>query len=91
MLTWISNFNNNEVTITLSNNDIKNNSNYFGTATEKSNFDINQAGGVFVFKIKIQAAIEKVLYRRELMKIPIILKFIFSAGTNPNNSVDGYF
>jgi hypothetical protein len=46
----------------------KNNSNYFGTATtEKSNsFDINQAGGVFVFKIKIQAAIEKVLYRREL-------------------------
>jgi hypothetical protein len=67
MLTcWISNFNNNEDT--LSNNDIKNNSNYFGTATtEKSNsFDINQAGGVFVFKIKIQAAIEKVLYRREL-------------------------
>jgi hypothetical protein len=30
--------NNNEVTITLSNNDIKNNSNYFGTATtEKVN------------------------------------------------------
>jgi hypothetical protein len=50
---------NNEVTITLSNNDIKNNSNYFGTATtEKSNsFDINQAGGVFVFKNQNQAAI----------------------------------
>jgi hypothetical protein len=49
---------NNEVTITLSNNDIKNNSNYFGTATtEKSNSLTNQAGGVFVFKIKIQAAI----------------------------------
>lgn len=45
-------FNNNQVGITLSNQNIKNNSDYFGTQTsDKDNsFILNQAGGVFVFK-----------------------------------------
>ena len=45
-------FSNNQIAVTLSNYDTKNNSNYFGTTTtEKDNsFDLNQAGGVFVFK-----------------------------------------
>ena len=47
-------FSNNQMTVTLSNFDTKNKSNYFGTATtEKENtFDLNQAGAVFVFNDK---------------------------------------
>ena len=45
-------FSNNQITVTVSNYDTKNNATYFGTpTTEKDNsFDLNQAGGVFVFK-----------------------------------------
>ena len=45
-------FSNNQIGATLSNYNIKNNSNYFGSiTTDKNNsFDLNQAGGVFVFK-----------------------------------------
>lgn len=44
-------FANNQVGFTLSNYNIKNKSNYFGTKTDENNnsFDINQAGAVFVF------------------------------------------
>lgn len=44
-------FSNNQITVTVSNYDTKNNATYFGTpTTEKDNsFDLNQAGGVFVF------------------------------------------
>jgi hypothetical protein len=47
---------NNEVTITLSNNDIKIIQIILEQQLLKKNSDINQAGGVFVFK-KIKAAI----------------------------------
>jgi len=45
-------FSNNQMGFTLSNNAIKNNSTYFGDASETkdSSLDLNQAGGVFVFK-----------------------------------------
>jgi hypothetical protein len=54
-------FTNNQVAVTLSNYDTKNNATYFGTQTsEKENsFDLNQAGGVLFLKIKIQIAIGK--------------------------------
>ena len=47
-------FNNNQLGLTISNYNTKNNSNYFGTQTSDSenSFDLNQAGGVFVFKNK---------------------------------------
>jgi hypothetical protein len=87
-------FSNNQVTFTLSNNDTKNNSNYFGTTTsENSNsFDLNQAGGVFVFKNQKPNS--------DWRKFSVALNYentnnfsnsIFSAGTNPTNSVDSYF
>jgi len=87
-------FSNNQVTFTLSNNDTKNNSNYFGTTTsENSNsFDLNQAGGVFVFKNQNPNS--------DWRKFSVALNYentnnfdnsIFSAGTNPTNSVDSYF
>ncbi|WP_264553831.1 OmpP1/FadL family transporter [Flavobacterium sp. N2038] len=87
-------FSNNQIGITFSNQNIKNNSNYFGTNTsdKENSFILNQAGGVFVFhdhnpnnnwkKIAIGATYENTNnFNNE----------IFSAGTNPRNSVDKYF
>ena len=87
-------FLNNQMAITLSNYDTKNNSNYFGTTTtEKNNtFDLNQVGAVFVFNNKTSDSNWK--------KISLAVNYEngndfdngqFSAGTNPNNSVANYF
>jgi hypothetical protein len=87
-------FNNNQVGITLSNQDIKNNSSYFGTQTndKENSFLLNQAGGVFVFnnyspnsnwkKIAVGVAYENTNNFNNRL---------FSAGTNPTNSIDQYF
>jgi len=87
-------FNNNQVGVTFSNQNTKNNSNYFGTQTsDKDNsFILNQAGGVFVFhdhnpnnnwkKITIGATYENTKNFNNN---------VFSAGTNPTNSIDSYF
>lgn len=87
-------FNNNQFGVTFSNQNIKNNSNYFGTQTsdKENSFILNQAGGVFVFndrnpnnnwkKIAIGATYENTNnFNNE----------VFSAGTNPRNSISGYF
>ena len=87
-------FSNNQIAVTLSNYDTKNNSNYFGTTTtEKDNsFDLNQAGGVFVFKNRNSDSNWK--------KFSVAVNYentnnfdntVFSAGVNPTNSVDSYF
>ena len=87
-------FANNQVGFTLSNSTKKNNSNYFGTnTTENDNsFDLNQAGGVFVFKNQNPSS--------NWTKIAIGLNFentnnynnsVFSAGTNASRSVGNYF
>ncbi|MBZ4033267.1 outer membrane protein transport protein [Flavobacterium sp. 17A] len=87
-------FNTNQVGVSFSNQNIKNNSNYFGTQTsdKENSFTLNQAGGVFVFtdrnpnngwnKIAIGATYENTNNFNSRT---------FSAGTNPTNSVDGYF
>lgn len=87
-------FNNNQTGITFSNQNIKNNSNYFGTETsdKKNSFILNQAGAVFVFhdhnpsnnwkKIAIGANYENTNNFNNST---------FSAGTNPTNSIDKYF
>jgi len=87
-------FLNNQAGLTLSNQNIKNNSNYFGTpASDKENsFSLNQAGGVFVFhdynpnnnwkKIAIGVNYEQTNNFDNSFR---------AFGTNPNNSIDQYF
>jgi hypothetical protein len=87
-------FSNNQLAISLSSYNTKNNSNYFGTTTsgKDNTFDLNQAGGVFVFSNRNPDSHWK--------KISVAVNYentnnfdnsIFSAGTNPTNSADGYF
>lgn len=87
-------FSNNQITLTLSNFNTKNNSSYFGTKTsEKDNsFDMNQTGGVFVFKNQNP--------NNDWKKISFSINYentnnfdntVFSAGVNPTHSIDGYF
>lgn len=87
-------FVNNQVGVTLSSYNVNNKSNYFGTNTseEDHTFDLNQAGGILVFENDR----EKTGWR----KFTLALNYentnnydntIFSAGTNPTNSVSNYF
>ena len=87
-------FLNNQITVTLSSFNTKNNSNYFGTNTSANDdsFDLNQTGGVFVFKNQNP--------NNNWKKVSVAINYentnnydnsVFSAGANPINSVDGYF
>ena len=87
-------FSNNQMAVTLSNNSTKNNSNYFGTKSSDSNnsFDLNQAGGVFIFKTQDpKNDWKKIAFAINYDKTNNYDNAMFSAGTNPTNSVDGYF
>jgi len=87
-------FTNNQIGVTFSNQNIKNNSSYFDeqTSDKENSFILNQAGGVFVFhdhnpnnnwtKIAIGATYENTNNFNNN---------VFSKGTNLYNSVDGYF
>ena len=87
-------FANNQFSFTLNNYGTKNNSEYFGTKTTKdiSSFDLNQAGAVFVFNNKSN--------KGDWRKFTVGVNYentnnfdnsLFSAGTNPTNSIDNYF
>lgn len=87
-------FSNNQVGFTVNNNYISNKSDYFGEQTKdsKNSFDLNQAGGVFVFKNQSHSS--------DWKKFSVAINFenannfnnsIFSAGTNPTHSIDSYF
>ena len=87
-------FSNNQLTVTFSNFNTKNNSNYFETSTtaKENSFDLNQTGGIFVFKNYNQSS--------DWKKFSVSVNYensnnfdnsVFSAGTNPTNSVAGYF
>lgn len=87
-------FNNNQFAATMGSYDIDNNSKYFGgsTSSGQNNFDINQAGGVFVFKTRDPD--------NDLRKISFSINYentnnydnsLFSAGVNPIHSIDEYF
>lgn len=87
-------FSNNQIAMTLSNSSIKNNSNYFGTTTSDcdNSFDMNQAGGVFVFKNQNpNAEWKKFSFAINYENANNFDNSMFSAGINPTNSVDGYF
>lgn len=87
-------FSNNQIAVTLSSYGTKNNSNYFGTKnTEKDNsFDLNQAGGVFVFKNgNANSGWKKFSLAVNYDNVNNYNNLLFSSGTNPTNSVDKYF
>ena len=87
-------FNNNFASITISNFNTGNRSNYFGTRTKEnlSTLDLNQLGGVLIFNDGSGNS--------DWSKIAVALNYdstnnfdnnIFSAGVNPYNSIGGYF
>lgn len=87
-------FTNNYATFTGSSYNSKNISRYYGTKTKDSDssLDLNQAGVVFVFKDNNP--------KNDWKKFTIALNYennnnfnnsIYSAGTNPYNSIDKYF
>jgi hypothetical protein len=87
-------FSNNQLTLSLSSFNKKNDSNYFGTKTSDSkvNFDMNQIGGVFVFKNQNQSSNwKKVSIAINYENINNFDNSVFSAGVNPKNSVGSYF
>lgn len=87
-------FSNNQLAVSLSNFDIQNNSNYFGSrSTEKNNsLDLNQAGVVFVFKnYDLKSNWKKFSLAINYENANNLDNNIFSFGTNPTNSVGDYF
>lgn len=87
-------FSNNQLTITFSNFSTKNNSNYFGTSTSACDnaFEMNQTGGVFVFKNQNPSGDwKKFSFSVNYENANNFDNSVFSAGKNPTNSVDGYF
>jgi hypothetical protein len=87
-------FSNNQVGVTFSNQHIKNNSNYFGTSTsdKENSFILNQAGAVFVFNNhNPNSNWTKIAVGSTYENTGNFNNNIFSAGNNPNNSIDRYF
>ncbi len=87
-------FTTNQFGVTLSNSNIKNNSNYFGTkkSEKNSSFDLNQAGAVFVFKnYNTESDWKKFNIAVNYENANNFDNSLFSAGTNPTNSIDKYF
>lgn len=87
-------FANNQVGFTISNYNVKNNSNYFGVSTTENDnaFDINQLGGVYVFENEDKSSgWSKFVVALNYDNINNYDNSIFSAGTNPTNSVSNYF
>ena len=72
----------------------KNKSNYFGTKTSENNYnvDLNQAGGVYIFNNEDEASDwKKFALSANYENNNNFDNSIFSAGTNPTNSIDNYF
>ncbi|MEO6175845.1 MAG: outer membrane protein transport protein [Flavobacterium circumlabens] len=87
-------FANNQTGVTLSNQSIKNNSNYFGTHTSdnKNSFLLNQAGGVFVFHDRNpNSNWKKIAIGATYENTNNFDNNTVSVGINPTNSIDDYF
>jgi Outer membrane protein transport protein (OMPP1/FadL/TodX) len=87
-------FANNQVGFSLSNYNTDNKSNYFGTNTSEkdSAFDVNQAGGVFVFNNPNQKTNwKKFALAINYDNVKNLDNSFYSAGTNPTNSIANYF
>ena len=87
-------FSNNQMGFTLSNLSNSNKATYFNdTSTEKDNStDLNQAGGVFVFKnLDKSSDWKKFSFAINYENANNLNNTIYSAGTNPTNSIANYF
>ncbi len=89
-------FSNNQLSLTFNSYNTDNNSNYFGTSTSESesNFELNQTGGVFVFKNRNTSSNwTKFSFAINYDNTDNFDDSVFSAGVNPINSVsvDKYF
>ncbi len=87
-------FSNNQLGFTLNNTFVTNKAKYFGSsATETDNsIDLNQAGGVFVFKnLEKTSNWKKFSFAINFENTNNLNNSIFSAGTNPTNSIANYF
>lgn len=86
-------FSNNQMGLTLSSFNTKNNSSYFDTKTsDKENaIDLNQAGAVFVFHNRNDTNWKKISLGVNYENTNNFDNRFFSAGTNPTNSIDKYF
>lgn len=87
-------FSNNQVGFTISNYNVKNNSNYFGVSTNQNDnaFDINQLGGVYVFENEDKSSgWSKFAVALNYDNINNYDNSIFTAGINPTTSVANYF
>ena len=87
-------FNNNYATATASINNSKNSSLYYGTRTKDSDssLDLNQAGIVFIFNDdKGKTNWKKIAVAFNYENTNNFNNSIFSAGTNPYNSIGNYF
>lgn len=87
-------FSNNQVAITLSSMNTKNQSNYFGSKNNSNDnsFDINQAGGILVFNnYDEKSKWKKIALSVDYENTRNFGNSILSMGTNPNQSVADYF
>ncbi|WP_136667084.1 OmpP1/FadL family transporter [Flavobacterium sp. H122] len=86
-------FNNNQISGSLNYFGLTNKSNYFGSSrTETANdFNINQLGGVFVFKNNNSDEWTKFAFAINYNNLNNFENRSFSAGINPNSSVVDYF
>ncbi|WP_306352924.1 OmpP1/FadL family transporter [Flavobacterium sp. '19STA2R22 D10 B1'] len=87
-------FANNQMAITVSNYNIKNKASYFGTKTSDSEsaFDLNQLGAVFVFNNQNpDSDWKKFTLGVNYDNMGDFDNSIFTAGTNPTNSISQYF
>ncbi|WP_309641838.1 outer membrane protein transport protein [Flavobacterium sp.] len=87
-------FSNNQASITFSNFNVKNSSDYFGSKVSTSNiaFDISQAGGILVFKNTDEKNNwKKITLAVDYENTSNLDNSITTYGNNPNQSVAQYF
>jgi hypothetical protein len=86
-------FMNNQVGITLNNNNIRSNSSYFGSNQQDSdsNLNLNQAGFVLVYQNRVDSPWKKMAFAVNYDNVNNFDNTTFYKGTNPNNSVVNYF
>lgn len=86
-------FNNGQAGFTLSNYNIKNNSDYFGTTSSKKEnaFDLNQVGGVLMFEDYSDSKWGKLSFAINYDNMTSFVDNNSSKGVNLNSSIGNYF